>query len=67
MAESKTEWRKSSASAQSGDCVEVAMAGQVRVRNSNFPGQEVVAVFPRAWIAFIEFVKDVDVDAYRPD
>ncbi|MYW65619.1 DUF397 domain-containing protein [Streptomyces sp. SID8379] len=46
-------WRKSSKSAQTDDCVEVACTGAgIRVRDSKRRG-DVIAVAPAAWVSFL--------------
>ncbi|MFK0172378.1 DUF397 domain-containing protein [Streptomyces sp. NPDC090306] len=52
------EWRKSSASGpEGGNCVEVAMAGCVLVRNSRFPERETISFSPASWNAFLGLVR----------
>lgn len=56
---SSREWRKSSYSGNSGNCVEVCAnhAGTVAVRDSkNVPGPE-LAVSSGAWSAFVHAIK----------
>lgn len=55
-------WHKSSRS-QSGDCVEVALIGDVvGLRDSKNPDQGVLAFSPREWSAFVQGVKRGDFD-----
>jgi len=53
---SRAEWRKSSYSGQSGNCVEVArnLPGLVAVRDSKAPDGAKLMVSRRAWRAFLE-------------
>lgn len=55
---SRAEWRKSSHSSQSGNCVEVArnLPGLVAVRDSKQAGLAKLVVSQEAWRAFIENV-----------
>ncbi|HEY1966898.1 MAG TPA: DUF397 domain-containing protein [Pseudonocardia sp.] len=58
------EWRKSTYSNPSGECVQVAKLadGQVAMRNSRFPSAEIL-VFTRAEIvAFLKGTKDGEFD-----
>ncbi len=50
-----TEWRRSSASGQLGNCVEVAVLddGGVAVRNSHHPGGPALVGTPAEWSAFL--------------
>ncbi|WP_461079272.1 DUF397 domain-containing protein [Streptomyces deserti] len=64
MGKSSLQWRKSSASAQYGDCVEVAVRGRVMVRNSTRPDREILSVPLESWTLFIRFVSS---DFRRPD
>jgi hypothetical protein len=52
---SRAEWRKSSYSSQSGNCVEVArnLPGLVAVRDSKEPDGARLVVSREAWPAFI--------------
>jgi Domain of unknown function (DUF397) len=52
---SRAEWRKSSYSSQSGNCVEVAcnLPGLVAVRDSKAPDGTKLLVSPEAWRAFL--------------
>ncbi len=52
---SRAEWRKSSFSSQSGNCVEVArnLPGLVAVRDSTTPGGPKLLVSPETWRAFL--------------
>ena len=53
------EWRKSSYSSQSGNCVEVArnLPGLVAVRDSKTPGGAKLVVSRETWRAFIRSVR----------
>ena len=53
---SRAEWRKSSYSSQSGNCVEVArnLPGLVAVRDSKASGRGKLTVSLEAWRAFLE-------------
>jgi hypothetical protein len=53
------EWRKSSYSSQSGNCVEVArnLPGLVAVRDSKDPDVGLLAVSREAWQVFIKKVR----------
>ena len=55
---SRAEWRKSSYSSQSGNCVEVArnLPELVAVRDSKEPGGAKLMVSPETWRAFIRNV-----------
>ena len=57
---SRAEWRKSSYSGQSGNCVEVArnLPGLVAVRDSNEPGGFKLVVSQELWLAFIGGLRD---------
>ncbi|HEX6357565.1 DUF397 domain-containing protein [Actinophytocola sp.] len=49
------EWRKSTFSTASGECVEVARGAEaVGVRDSKNPAGPALTVTPTAWIAFID-------------
>ena len=56
---SRAEWRKSSYSSQSGNCVEVArnLPGLVAVRDSKEPDGARLVVSPEAWSAFLRSVR----------
>ena len=56
---SRAEWRKSSYSSQSGNCVEVAcnLAGLVAVGDSKTPGGAKLVVSPETWRAFVRSVR----------
>lgn len=56
---SRAEWRKSSYSGQSGNCVEVArnLRGLVAVRDSKEPGGAKLLVSQETWRAFIRDVR----------
>ena len=56
---SRAEWRKSSYSSQSGNCVEVArnLPGQVVVRDSREPSGAKLVISPTAWRIFIRTVR----------
>jgi hypothetical protein len=58
------EWRKSSRSGGSGQCVEVAtnLNGVVAVRHSRRPDAEVIIYTTAEWAAFIEGAKDGEFD-----
>jgi len=53
---SRAEWRKSSYSGQSGNCVEVArnLAGLVAVRDSREPGGARLVVSRETWQVFLK-------------
>jgi len=53
---SRAEWRKSSYSSQSGNCVEVArnLPGLVAVRDSKAPDGTKLTVSREAWRAFLK-------------
>jgi Domain of unknown function (DUF397) len=53
------EWRKSSYSSQSGNCVEVArnLPGLVAVRDSKEPDGARLVVSPQAWQSFVRKVR----------
>jgi uncharacterized protein DUF397 len=51
---SRAQWRKSSYSGNTGNCVEVADLGQsVAVRDSKDPSGPVLVFTPGEWLAFI--------------
>ena len=56
---SRAEWRKSSYSGQSGNCVEVArnLPGLVAVRDSEQPDGAKLVVSQETWQAFIRSVR----------
>ena len=56
---SRAEWRKSSYSGQSGNCVEVArnLPGLVAIRDSKAPDGAKVLVSREAWLSFIRNVR----------
>ena len=56
---SRAEWRKSSYSSQSGNCVEVArnLPGLVAVRDSKKPGEPQLVVPHEAWRVFIRKIR----------
>ncbi|MFE5580550.1 DUF397 domain-containing protein [Kitasatospora sp. NPDC056531] len=57
-------WRKSSASGESADCVEVrATGGLVEIRESDRP-EAIVRTTPRKWAAFVRGVKAGEFDRY---
>ncbi|WP_461095468.1 DUF397 domain-containing protein [Streptomyces bullii] len=56
MGKSSLRWRKSSASGQVGNCLEVAVQERVMVRNSARPDREIVSVPLESWALFIGFV-----------
>ena len=49
------DWRRSTASGQLGNCVEVAMlgSGEVAVRNSRHPTGPALVFTPAEWAAFV--------------
>ena len=53
---SRAEWRKSSYSSQSGNCVEVArnLPGLVAVRDSNEPDRAKLVVAHKTWRVFLK-------------
>jgi hypothetical protein len=59
-----TEWRKSSHSNPSGDCVQVAklVDGQTAMRNSRHPSAEVLVFTPAEIRAFLAGAKDGEFD-----
>jgi len=56
---SRAEWRKSSYSSQSGNCVEVArnLPGLVTIRDSKAPDGAKLLVSPETWRMFIRNVR----------
>ncbi|MEU0301659.1 DUF397 domain-containing protein [Streptomyces sp. NPDC006175] len=55
----KLAWHKSSYSgAEGGDCVEVAAAVRVHIRDSKHPDGPVLTVGPSAWVGFVGLVTD---------
>jgi Domain of unknown function (DUF397) len=56
---SRAEWRKSSYSGQSGNCVEVArnLPGLAAVRDSKAPGGAKLVVSQQAWRVFLRGVR----------
>jgi hypothetical protein len=56
---SRAEWRKSSYSSQSGNCVEIAtnMPGTVAVRDSKDPQGPILAVSCHDWQVFVRQIK----------
>jgi hypothetical protein len=56
---SRAEWRKSSYSSQSGNCVEVApnLSGLVAVRDSKTPDRAKLVVSLETWRVFIRSVR----------
>lgn len=58
-------WRKSSYSNSFSNCVEVAVGGCVRVRDSKNPGPE-LAFTPQAWAAFLAAVKTGELACTSP-
>jgi Domain of unknown function (DUF397) len=56
---SRAEWRKSSYSSQSGNCVEVTrnLPGLVAVRDSKEPDEAQLVVSREAWQVFIRTVR----------
>jgi hypothetical protein len=61
---SRAEWRKSTRSGSSGDCVEVAdnLPGVVAVRDSKNPTGPALVFTPDEWAAFIGGVRDGEFD-----
>ncbi|MFI0352939.1 DUF397 domain-containing protein [Actinomadura sp. 9N407] len=57
-------WRKSSASAEQTDCVEVAASGRsVLVRDSHAPSARVIELDPAQWRGFLRRIIDGDAEA----
>lgn len=50
-------WRKSSYSANTDNCVEVARGAQTRIRDSKYPERRLNVAAP-TWRAFLRTVKD---------
>lgn len=60
---SGAQWRKSSYSGNTGNCVEVVITDQaIGVRDSKNPDGGVLSVTPSAWRAFIRSLKRKDFD-----
>lgn len=51
------EWKKSSYSIGNGACVEVAVPGEVLVRDSKLVNSPVLAFTKAEWSAFLEVIK----------
>ena len=58
MSKREPTWHKSSYSAQSGSCVEVAEGDVVRVRDTQHRHLGHIDLPPLAWAAFLREVKD---------
>lgn len=59
-------WRKSSASAASGECVEIACAGSsVLVRDSRHESGDVLTFTTAQWSAFLRHVRNDDLGVRR--
>ncbi len=58
----RAEWRKSTRSGNSGNCVEVArnLPGIVAVRDSKDPDGPALVVEPAAWTAFTDGVEAIE-------
>lgn len=58
------EWRKATASADTGQCVEVAtnLPGVVAVRDSKNPHGPALVFTPAEWRAFVSGVRDGEFD-----
>ena len=56
---SRAEWRKSSFSSQSGNCVDVArnLSGLVAIRDSKQPDGAKLLVSQETWLVFIRSVR----------
>ncbi|SFQ50437.1 protein of unknown function [Amycolatopsis arida] len=52
-------WRKSTYSSPDEDCVEVAFASEVGVRDSKNPAAGHLRLTPRAWHAFLTTCRDL--------
>ena len=62
---SKVKWRKSSRSAGSGDCVEVAMQGdEVAVRDSKSPNGAILIFSRESWQSFLHWINE-EADDHR--
>ncbi|MFE9094273.1 DUF397 domain-containing protein [Streptomyces sp. NPDC007264] len=56
MSSTELAWFKSSYSGSSGDnCVEVALADRIHVRDSKHSEGEQLALSPTAWSAFVDY------------
>ncbi|MFE2487228.1 DUF397 domain-containing protein [Streptomyces mirabilis] len=62
MSTTELTWFKSSYSGTQGDnCVEVAMAGAIHVRDSKQKEGENLALSPTAWSKFVAFAADARI------
>jgi uncharacterized protein DUF397 len=61
------EWRKSTRSSGTGQCVEVArnLPGVVALRDSKDPAGPALLVSPSGWAGFLGLVQDGDLDPRR--